>query len=96
MTWLKPNKRSPSTVRSNKPKRLTGLSQKARSQVGSCKLAQRERRTAGVESEPKSSTRIVVEHGNTARSPGSRRADLTASRVKSRSTERTEEANAGV
>lgn len=39
----------------NKPKRLTGLSQQARSQVGSCRMAQRERRTAGVKSEPKSS-----------------------------------------
>jgi hypothetical protein len=39
---------------------------------------------------------IVVEHGNAARSPGSRRADLTARRVKSNSIERTEKANADV
>jgi len=38
---------------------------------------------------------MVVEHGNAVCSPGSRRADLTARRVKSRSIERTEEANAG-
>jgi len=57
-------------------------------------MAQRERSTAGVKSGPKSSSRIVVEHGNAARSPGSRRVDLTARRVKSRSMETTEKAKA--
>jgi hypothetical protein len=41
----------------NKPKRLTGLGQKARNQVRYCLITRRERSTAGVESEPKSSTR---------------------------------------
>jgi hypothetical protein len=58
-------------------------------------MARREYSTAGVESEPKSSLGIVAEHGKAARSPGSHRADLTARRVKSDSTERAEEANAG-
>jgi hypothetical protein len=39
---------------------------------------------------------IVVEHGNAVRSSGSRRADLTARRVKSRSIEMAEKANADV
>src|SRR3954469_25125413 len=37
---------------------------------------------------------IVMEHGKAASSPGSRRADLTARRVRSRSIGTTEEANA--
>jgi hypothetical protein len=37
-----------------------------------------------------------VEHGNAARLPGSRRADLTARRVNSSSIGMTEKANAGV
>jgi len=57
MTGLKLNKRSPSIVKHNKPKRLIGLGQKARSQVGCSRITRRERSTAGVESEPKSSTR---------------------------------------
>ncbi len=36
-----------------------------------------------------------MEHGNAARPPGSRRADLTARRVKGSSIRMTEEANAG-
>jgi len=39
---------------------------------------------------------IVVEHGNVVRSPGSRRADLTARQVRSSNIERAEEAKAGV
>ena len=57
MTRLKLNKRSPSIVKHNKPKRLTGLGQTARSQVGCSRVTRRERSTAGVESEPNSSIR---------------------------------------
>jgi hypothetical protein len=59
-------------------------------------MARRERRTAGVQSGPKSFIVIVVEHGNAVCSPGSHWADLTARRVKSSSIERAEEAKAGV
>ena len=94
MTRSKPTKRSLSAVRCNKPKRLIGLGQQARSQVGCLRITRRERSTAGVESEPNSSTGIVVEHGKAARSPGLRRADLTARRVMGRSIGKTEEAKA--
>ena len=85
-----------SIVKVDKPKRLTGLGQKARSQVGYSLFTRRERSTAGVKSEPKSS--IGDCYGTWKRCALARfaRADLTARRVRSSSIERTEEAKAGV
>src|SRR5882672_11663752 len=84
-----------STVMFNKPKRLTGLSQKARSQVRVLHGGPTRTTALPVYRANLTHPVKVAEHGNTANPARPRvRADLTARRVRGRSIGRTEKANA--
>src|SRR6266478_5570574 len=84
-----------STVISNKPKRLTGLGQKARSRVRALYGGPTRVRTLPVYRANLNHPVPFTEHGKAANPARSRaRADLTARRVRGRSIGMTEEANA--
>src|ERR1035441_363352 len=84
-----------SIVNLNKPKRLTGLSQKARVGFGRLVIARREPTRLPVYRADLNHLGNIAEHGNAASPARPRdRADLTARRVGRRSLGKTEEAKA--
>jgi len=84
-----------SIVNLNKPKRLTGLSQKARSRFGRSDLARREHDDCRCTRADLNHPVNITEHGNAANLVWFRtRTDLTARRVRRRSFGRTEKAKA--
>src|SRR5439155_4416641 len=84
-----------SIVKLNKPKRLTGLGQKARSQVRALYVGPTRTLILPVYRANLNHPVLFAEHGNAANPARFRdRADLTARRVRGRSFGRTDKANA--